>query len=171
MRIQHVILRAMLLVLGMPASAFEIDQITGSPPSPLQLQNVAGEVRSLDQFLGRVVLVNFWTSWCPPCLAEIPSLERLKRDLSNRPFEVFAVNVAEPRGTASRFGYFSETDIHLLLDSDGEEAKKWNVRFFPTSFLVDSSGQLTYRILGDADWGLEELQGRINRLLPDRPVQ
>ena len=171
MRIQHVVFPSLLLALGMPASAFEIDQITGSPPSPVQLQNLAGEVRSLDQFLGRVVLVNFWTSWCSPCLAEIPSLERLKRDLSNRPFEVFAVNVAEPRGTASRFGYFSETDIHLLLDSDGEAAKKWNVRFFPTSFLVDATGQLAYRVLGDADWGLEDLRGRIDRLLPDRPEQ
>ena len=62
MRIQHVVFPSLLLALGMPASAFEIDQITGSPPSPLQLQNLAGEVRWLDQFLGRVVLVNFWTS-------------------------------------------------------------------------------------------------------------
>ena len=171
MRTEHVIFAYLLLVVGMPANAFEIDDMSGTPPSPLKLHDLSGEVRSLDQFRGRVVLVNFWTSWCPPCVAELPSLERLRRDLGNRPFEIFAVNVAEPRGTASRYSQFGETGIHLLLDGDGEEAKHWNVRFFPTSFIVDCSGQLAYRILGDADWGLEELLGRINRLLPDSPAQ
>ncbi len=170
MRVGYLVFFLALLAPAFVASAAEVTELRGKPPTALGLNDLGGKGRSLQELLGSVVMVNFWTSWCPPCVAELSVLERLGRDLDDQPFEILAVNVAEPRGSVTRFGQFGGKRMHILMDSDGQQAKQWGVRFFPTSFVVDASGQLAYRVLGEADWYSDGLLDLVRRLLPDRPT-
>jgi thiol-disulfide isomerase/thioredoxin len=110
---------ALVLVLSLRAWAGELEAVPGTPQAPtLALADPGGKFHALTDNRGRVVLVNFWASWCPPCLHEMPSLQRLAEATASWPFKVLAVNVGETPQRAEealkRLGY-KET---LLLDRD-----------------------------------------------------
>jgi len=147
---------------GGNALAADMQKLTGrAAPTALALPDPDGRQRSLEEFQGQVVVVNFWASWCPPCLREFPSLEQLSRDHEDEAFSVIAVNVAEEPGTVRRFGRLGTAGIHVLMDRDSAEAHAWGVEYFPTSFLLDSSGRLVYRIEGEVDWAGDETVRRL----------
>ena len=127
-------------------------------PSPLKLSDIMGETRSLKEFRGRVVVVNFWASWCPPCLREFPSLARFRKGMTDHPFYVIAVNSGESRGVVERFQRLIANDFVLLLDSSSRETRAWQVEVFPTTFVIDSKGDVVYRWVGEVDW--DDLQNR-----------
>lgn len=136
-----------------PADAGELVPVQGAPAAPaLELADPAGARHAVSGYRGRVVLVNFWASWCPPCLQEMPSLQRLARSLAGRPLEVLAVNVGEAPGRARealrRLGY----DGTLLLDPDQKAFADWGVKVLPSSFLVDAGGRVRFRALGALEW-------------------
>jgi len=155
----------------MPAVSEEITVLGGAPaPSGLSLRDVAGNARSLEDYAGRVVLVNFWASWCPPCVREFPSFEALSRSLDGRPFDILAVNVAEGLGAVRRFTRLQEAGLTLLHDSEGVEARAWQAEFYPTTYIIGPDGRLEYLVVGEADWTSLPYRDRIERLMPDRPL-
>ena len=137
----------------------------GAEAAPLQLENLRGEQHSLSEFRGNVVLVNFWTSWCPPCISEMPALKRLSRAMADRPFALLAVNVAEGRGIVQRFSALEEAGIRLLRDVDGKVAKGWGVEVYPTSVIVDGLGRRHETIIGETDWDAQEHYDRLETLI------
>jgi thiol-disulfide isomerase/thioredoxin len=113
------------------------------------------------------VLVNFWASWCPPCVHELPSLQRLKNRLSGRPFTILAVNMAEERKTVRAFLRDKmHTDFTVLLDADGDMLKRWKVFVFPTSFVIGPDGKIRYGAYGELSWDEEPTMEIIESLLP-----
>jgi thiol-disulfide isomerase/thioredoxin len=78
------------------AHAAELKPWTGGPPPPLTLKDLEGKTHRLADYKGKVVLINFWATWCAPCVQEMPSIQRLKDKLAGRPFVVLAVNLDEP---------------------------------------------------------------------------
>ncbi len=161
---------ALAVATGFSASGDLSAEADGaSPPSSLSLVDLTGQKRSLDQFRGRVVIVNFWASWCPPCLREFPSLQRFRRGLSDRPIEIIAVNSGEPKALVERFQRRFQNDFVMLLDTDRRETKAWQVEFFPTTFVLDPQGRIIQRISGEMDWDNEETRRPVEELLPDRP--
>lgn len=134
---------------------------------PLELLSPAGKPLSLAQLRGKVVLVNFWATWCEPCVAEMPALQRLRQQLAPDGFEVLGVNYQE--GPA-RIGPFVEKlaiRFPIVRDDDGAAARAWDARVFPASFLIDRAGRRRYFCLGEVDWTSPALINTIRALIAE----
>ncbi len=132
----------------------------------LLLFDLNGKRHTLPDYRGKVVLVNFWASWCPPCIHEMPELQKLKKSFANRPFVILTVNVAEPKDRVSQFVRSIRLDLPVLLDTSSKTYRRWGVSILPTSFLIDSTGRVRYRVRGNPGWDSTEILSTINTMLP-----
>ena len=139
-----------------------------SPPA-LQLADLDGGRHDLSELRQRVVLVNFWASWCPPCVHEMPSMQRLKEKMAGRPFTILAINMAESDAEVRAFINRTKVDFPILMDRDGAMLKRWKVLVFPTSFVIDPAGRIRYAALGELEWDSPEVLQKITELLPASP--
>jgi len=137
----------------------------------LILPDLAGRQHNIDTYRGQVVLVNFWASWCPPCVVEMPDMQRLVTVFKDRPFSLIAVNFKESRATVWRFRKLLNVDFTTLLDSTGETSKAWDVQIYPTSYLIDTEGRIRYVAYGSVDWDSEVIIQRIETLMPEQNAQ
>jgi thiol-disulfide isomerase/thioredoxin len=129
---------------------FELRPWRGPRPA-LDLPDTTGRRWRLEALQGRVVLVNFWASWCEPCRAEMPSLEQLARRQRDD-LEVLAVNFKESAGSVQRFLERTPLDLPVLLDEDGATARAHGVRVFPSTVVVDREGRGVLVVVGEMDW-------------------
>ena len=165
------LLPGLLLGLLLPgavalAGAQELRPWSGGATPPLALQDIDGKPHRLQDYRGKVVLINFWATWCGPCREEMPSLNRLRASLAGRPFVVLAVNLAESEARIRRFTQEVPLDFLILLDRDTAVAKAWKARILPASFLVGPDGRIRYSVLGEIDWTKEHVHKTIHALLP-----
>jgi thiol-disulfide isomerase/thioredoxin len=139
----------------------------GNPiPSPLRLTDLNGKVHDLADYKGKVVLVNFWASWCPPCVKEMPSMQRLEESMAGKPFVILAVNMAEPENEVRDFlATKVKVDFPILMDRDGAALKAWKVFVFPTSFVVGPDGMIRYGLYGEFEWDTDEVIRVMDSLL------
>jgi thiol-disulfide isomerase/thioredoxin len=159
----------LLLCSWLPAQAGELELYPDiGPTPPLLLSDLGDKEHALTDYRGQVVLVNFWASWCSPCLIEMPAMQRLKQSMAGRPFAILAVNVRESRETAWRVRNKLDVDFAMLLDSSGVATSDWEVQIYPTSFLVDPEGRIRYIAHGLVRWDDNTIQQVIEDLLPDR---
>jgi thiol-disulfide isomerase/thioredoxin len=129
----------------------------GRPAPPLRLADLDGRPVDLASLRGKVVVLNFWATWCEPCRTELPSLDRLHRALSNEGLAVVAVSV-DDRGTDVA-GFLRARGLSLPVWRDpggGEAARGWDVTGYPVTFVVDAVGRVQARYLGVAEWDLPE---------------
>lgn len=158
-----------LLLLGLAAMGISAAGLepypTGFPTPALNLEDLSGQRHTLDDYRGEVVLVNFWATWCPPCLIEMPSMQRLQEKLAGRPFRILAVNVKESEGTIWKFHKLIKAKFPLLLDRDGQASEDWQVVVYPSSYLVDTRGQIRYQVTGMRKWDDPEIVQTIEKLL------
>jgi len=160
-------LLALLFALSAPlAAAQELRSWSGGATPPLALQDLEGRPHRLADYRGKVVLVNFWATWCAPCLSEMPSIGKLRAALAGRPFAVLAVNLGEPESRIRRFMEQVPLDFPVLLDRDTAAAKAWRARILPASFVVGPDGRIRYSVLGEIDWTEERVRKLIAALLP-----
>ena len=136
----------------------------------LDLPDLDRRQRSLDEFAGKVVLVNFWASWCTPCVREMPSIMRLGQAFSDQPFTVIGVNVAEGQRRVAAAARRLDLDFTVLLDGDGEAFAAWGGNVLPTSFVLDRTGRARYIALGPLEWDDQEVIEVIERLLQEPPA-
>lgn len=159
------VLAVAALMLLSVANAAELRAWTGGATPPLALEDLEGRTHSLADYRGKVVLVNFWATWCEPCRAEMPSMERLRAQLSGQRFAVLGVNMAEPLSRIEKFTAAVPVGFTLLRDRDGSTAKAWRARVLPASFLVDGDGRVRYYVYGELDWASEPVLAKVRELL------
>lgn len=136
-----------------------------SRPTAFTLSDINGNTIVKDNFAGKVTLVNFWATWCPPCIEEIPSLNRLQQKMEGWPFELISINYAEDRTTVIRFMEQVKVEFPVLLDSQGATAKQWRVIGYPSTFVIDRHGQMRYGVNAAIEWDAPELIQKLKRLI------
>jgi peroxiredoxin len=124
-----------------------------------------GQSYSLEALRGRVVLVNFWATWCKPCEDEMPAMNRLYRELEPQGFEMLAVSVGEDAATVRAFRDRLGIVFPILLDEQKEVARDWQTFAFPESLLVDRDGRILERYVGPREWDAPAYVERIRELL------
>jgi thiol-disulfide isomerase/thioredoxin len=146
-------------------AAQQLEPWGGERAPPLVLKDLRGATHDLAKLRGKVVLVNFWATWCEPCRHEMPSIERLRDKLEGRPFSVLAVNVDEPHARVRNFLEQTALSLPVLMDQNKKVTRGWNVRVLPTTFVIGADGRIRYRLVGDIDWSHGSIVGIITRLL------
>ena len=142
---------------------------SGKPTPPLALKDLSGKSVDLHALRGRVVLVNFWATWCEPCIAEMPSIARLRGKLAAKPFDVLAVNYGESAAKIRGFLEKEKLDIPVLLDPDQKAADDWGAKGLPMTFLVDAGGRVRYWTFGERDWTDAASMRAVERLVSEAP--
>jgi peroxiredoxin len=156
----------LLLALALPAAAQPLKEWKGGAAPALELEDVDGKLHRLSDYRGKVVLLNFWATWCGPCREEMPSMEALRASLQGRPFVVLAINVGEGARVARGFGDKMSLQFPLLLDRDTKTSKAWGARILPASFVLGPDGRIRYSYLGAIDWTAEPVKSALEGLLP-----
>ena len=147
-------------------AAGAIEPYEGSLNQPgIRLQDLDHRLHSLVDYRDKVILVNFWASWCIPCVTEMPGMQRLADTLTDQPFEILAVNVSDTENRIREF--IKRMDLHLtvLMDRDSKVFEAWQGKVLPASFLLDRSGRIRYQVIGPLEWDSEEAGNIIEELL------
>lgn len=138
----------------------------GDPdPQPLDLPGYEGGPSRITDFRGKVTVVNFWATWCPPCIEEIPSLNRLRQRMQGKAFDLISVDYAEDRRRVAEF--LQKVDVHfpVLLDADGSVSAKWGALVFPSTFVIGPDGKIVYGVNGAIQWDSDEVVAMLEALL------
>jgi peroxiredoxin len=144
-----------------------------SPPLPAPvwtLTDTLGATHSLGDLAGHVVLVNFWATWCSPCLEEMPSIMRLRKRVGEDKLVILGISVDEPVRRVRRFGEQFGLDFPLLIDPDGEAYRAWKVKVYPSSFLLDGMGRIRFQAIGPVEWDNVESIDAVNQLIDEATV-
>lgn len=123
---------------------------TGFPAPGFTLQTADGETYSLSELKGKAVLVNLWATWCPPCRAEMPAIQKMVEEYKDQGFIVLAVNSTIQDDAAQIPGFISEYDLTfpILLDSAGEVSRMYQVRSLPSTYFINRLGIITEVVIG-----------------------
>ena len=138
----------------------------------LALVNMQGERRHLEDYKGSVLLVNFWATWCPPCVKELPSIATARKLLSDEAFEVLAINVGEDKVQIERFlrtRLGGVSNLEVLIDDNLVAVKDWKVRALPTTYIVDHTGRVVYSAMGERDFSEAVVIDKIRELIRKIP--
>jgi thiol-disulfide isomerase/thioredoxin len=140
---------------GPPAVAQSLRRAwpAGKPTPPLQLPGLEGPPWRLADERGHAVLLNFWASWCEPCQAEMPALERLAQSQHEAGLRVVAANYREGEAAVKRFLAKVPLQLPVVRDAEGAAARAFDIRIFPSTVGFDRQGRARFIIVGEFDWG------------------
>jgi thiol-disulfide isomerase/thioredoxin len=125
--------------------------------SDFSLPGEDGKTYRLSDFRGKVVVLNFWATWCPPCRFEMPSLERLWQKVKDQNIVILAINVGEDSDTIFEFGGNYPTTFPIPMDRNGDVIKRYPVKGLPTTYIVSPDGRVTHRAVGSREWDSKEM--------------
>lgn len=175
--VRHTLISLLLLALpGLAAGAEPPLQSSLVPVKPrmaapaMVLKDMDGQVVDLAKLRGKVVIVNFWATWCPPCRREFPSMERLRKELAGSPLLILAVNEGENAEIIEQFTSTLDLQPHfpILLDLEGEAMAFWPVRGLPTTFFIDKRGRMAYRAIGGREFDHPDVVKMVESLLKEK---
>ena len=153
-------------------NAFELAGISEPdrpvPAPDFSLATLGSETASLSDYRGKVVLLNFWATWCAPCREEMPAMQSLWERLQDDGFVILAVS--GDKGGRQKVAKFVEDmglDFPILLDPAGEVSAIYDVPGLPTSYLIGRDGRLSGRVIGMIDWASDNVVAAVQRMLAD----
>lgn len=146
----------------------EVPHIT--PPVDFNLMDINGQQFTLSDFKGKIVFLNFWTTWCPDCRKEMPYMEKLHRRLNGQDFAMIAVNLQEPALRVKNFLKKYQLTFTILLDTKGKIGQRFGIRAIPTTYILDKNGGVIGKAFGNRHWDRKESIALFEHLI-DRVVQ
>lgn len=149
----------------------------GAPAPALELPRLTGGTLALEELRGQVVLLNLWATWCPPCVKEMPSMQRVYEEYRSQGLEIVAVavddrpGVRQPdgrvEGLVSEFVDRLALTFPVLLDPSGDTERRFDTEYLPTTFLIDRSGNIRVREVGGRFWDQEPFIDMVRSLLEE----
>jgi len=121
-------------------------------PVRINLKDMNGNNISLSDFKGKIVFLNFWTTWCPTCRIEMPSMEKLHQKLKNEDFAMVTINLQESASQVKAFFKEFKLTFTALLDSTGEVGASFGIRAIPTTYIIDKTGRIIGLVSGPREW-------------------
>ncbi|MGE5893593.1 MAG: TlpA family protein disulfide reductase [bacterium] len=160
----------MLLVCSVPVygehtSPWKLDDLTGFPAPDFNLATLDGKSYTLADFRGRVIFLNFWTTWCPPCREEIPDLNELSKKYNKKDFVIVAISTDISPRTLTDFLKKYPVEYLVLHDPESKAARNYKAYSLPASFLIDRNGKIVERFLGSEKWMGRDFLKKIDSLL------
>jgi peroxiredoxin len=145
---------------------------TGLPAPDFTFPGLDGKMVSLSDYRGHIVLVNVWATWCPPCVDEMPSMERLYKELKGENFEILAISI-DALGTKAVAPFMKKYNLSFpaLMNPGGTIKTLYQTTGVPESFIVNQEGILINKIIGPRDWAAPEIIGFFRDLLQKPPVR
>jgi len=137
----------------------------GDRAPELRLQSVDGRTVSLSDLRGKVVLVHFWATWCPPCVEEIPTLERFSKQVFGSDIEVLAISVDDSADALKTFLDTKKVHLPVLRDPGGKAAAGYGTVKFPETYVVGRDGMVRYKVIGPMDWSVPANVATVRSLL------
>jgi peroxiredoxin len=130
-----------------------------------ELSTLEGAKVKLSSYRGKVVFLNFWATWCPPCRGEMASMEKLWQRFGDRGLEIVAVDLKEAQATVSKFVKDNSLTFAVLLDADAAVGSGWGVQSIPTTYLIDRKGGILARTIGGREWDTPEMLSLFEAIL------
>lgn len=164
-------MKVVLLFLGfslLSAEApapWDIEDLVGKRAPDFTLPDMSGRNVSLASFKGRVVIINFWATWCPPCRSEMPSLNRLYKEYKSKGLVVLAVSTDRTSGAVKDYLTGNPFDFPILLDPENSISRRFRVFSIPTSFLIDKNSIIAQRYIGEENWDSPEIRSKTKEVL------
>ncbi len=156
---------ALAAAIAASQSRQALTPLADRPPAPeFDLRDMDGTLHRMSDYRGRVVIVNFWATWCPPCREEMPSMQRAYEQLRQEGIQMLAINIGEDEDTIFAFTADYPVEFPLLLDLDSATIQSWPVKGLPTTFVVDAQGRLAYRAIGGREWDDPDLLATVRAL-------
>ena len=159
------LLAVLLLIIGSP-SIYAAEEGQAAPACPAQVSGPENGLKP-ETYQGKVVLIDFWATWCGPCQKSMPFFNHLRNEQQKDGFEIVAVNVDEDAETAREFLRNHPVDYPIVFDPSGECPKTYQVKAMPSSYLLDKSGKVRYIHLGFRDSDQASLREQIQGLLAE----
>ncbi|MBN8780040.1 MULTISPECIES: TlpA disulfide reductase family protein [unclassified Thiobacillus] len=166
-RIATVLAIGLFWVVTAKATGFEAR--VASPAPELKAHDLTGASKTLTDYRGKVVVLNFWATWCPPCQREMPSLERLRMQMKGRPLEIVAVSSAETPEEVNAYLAKMKLGFPILLDTDSSNTRRWKVFALPTTFVLDTEGQVRHVLTGPTEWDQGEALAVVESVMSSSP--
>jgi len=167
MYLKNSVLMCLILIASTSLQAAELKKAEADLVTPaLKLEDIKGEILDLKDLQGKVVLVQFWATYCTPCRVEMPSMNNLikKLEVSKTPFKIIAVNMGETKEEIQKFIDEVKPEFTVLMDSKGENVQAWNVFAAPSNFVIDTKGKIRYTLYGGVEWDSESITKAIQDL-------
>jgi len=128
------------------------------------VRDIDGTEYRLSDYRGKVVVLNFWATWCPPCREEMPAMNRAHKKLSKDNVVILAINVGEDEDTIFEFTGNYPVDFPLLMDKEGKVIKRYPVMGLPTTYIISPTGIVTHRTVGGREWDNNQLLNELRAM-------
>ena len=139
-------------------------------PVRINLKDLNGSNISLSDFNGKIVFLNFWTTWCPTCRIEMPSMEKLHQKLKNKDFAMVTINLQESASQVKAFFKEFKLTFTALMDSNGEVGASFGIRAIPTTYILDKTGRIIGLVNGPREWDSKEAIALFENLIDNDSV-
>jgi len=136
-----------------------------APPVDIHLKDLDGRMVRISDFKGKIVFLNFWTTWCPACRIEMAAMEKLHQRLKNKDFVMMAINLQEPASQVKAFLKKHKLTFTSLLDSKGKIGLRFGIRSIPTTFILDKNGGMIGKVLGGREWDSDKSTALFEHLM------
>jgi peroxiredoxin len=147
-----------------PVSPFEIDKLEHEKAPDFTLENINGDQIPLSSLRGKIVMINFWATWCPPCKEEMPSLNTLHAHMKSKGLEILAVSADKTFSAIKKYVAEHDFDFQILWDEDQSVMRTYKVFSLPTTFLIDRNSTIVKIFMGAYDWTDPEIIAEIGKL-------
>lgn len=152
----------MVFNLGIKENWFSKNSSLSNKANNFILYDLNGNEITLNNYLGKKVFVNFWASWCEPCKAEMPAIEKIYQEYKDKDLVILAINIGENKKTVERFITDNKYNFQVLLDPKGKIAEEYNVSAIPVSYFINENGDIVNRRVGSMKF--EEMKNYIQLL-------